>query len=83
MRVDVTMSFEMAYQWFWGVLLVVVGTLMVVFNKQYAERTAPLIRVRLAIADRPRLLSVLVGLALLVAGTATIVAALMHHDLSR
>ena len=73
----------MSYQWFWGVLLVVVGSLMVVFNKQYAERTAPYIRVRLALADRPRLTSVLVGLALLAAGTAIIVATLTHHDLSR
>lgn len=60
----------------WGVFLVVVGAVMVVFNKPYAEKMAPFVRVRLALADRPRLLAVIVGLAFFAAGVFTIVGVL-------
>jgi len=60
----------------WGALLVVVGASMVVFNKQWVERTAPYVRVRTALADRPRLLAVIVGMVFVAVGAMTIVGVL-------
>ena len=60
----------------WGVFLVAVGATMVLFNKQWVERTAPYIRIRLALADRPHLTAVIIGLALIAAGALTIVGVL-------